>query len=159
MSYIYFFTGEYRCSVQNSSGRVSSAFWLAVVPKTTRRSAYAASKSVSLNSNNSNSIYFSNPLASSSIKDERPYGSLGRAGSVESLSGARRAPGFLSRPRPAVVRPGDDIQLKASLLGQPAPRVTWEKNGRLVAEDERTSISSEGKNHFLNIARATHHDR
>lgn len=153
------YLGEYRASVQNSSGRVSSALWLAVVPQKTRRSAYVTNRSASMNANNSNSIYFSNPIATSSMREERPYGSLGRAGSVESLTGARRAPGFLSRPKPSVVRPGEEITLKASLLGQPSPRVTWEKNGRLVAEDERTTISSEGKQHVLSILRACHSDR
>lgn len=143
-------TGEYRCSAQNSSGRVSSALWLAVVPKTMKQTRASFSK------NASNNIYFENPLSRPAVKEEPR--TPGRRSTADTGSGTRRAPGFLSRPRPLAVKPGDHISLKASLLGHPPPKISWEKNGRLVTEDERISLVSEGKTHLLNILKATYSD-
>nr|CAB3264137.1 myosin light chain kinase, smooth muscle [Phallusia mammillata] len=66
----------------------------------------------------------------------------------------RRGPGFILRPRPQTAAAGDRLCLKCTLLGNPKPTVTWEKDGELV-DEERTNghiqTRNDGNDYFLEI--------
>ena len=88
-------TGEYRCTAVNSNGRVSSAMWLAVVPKDSFQDASSQPKNSinsGLMSHQSANFYFQNPLTpkNDSSENQLPVTRLKRAATFDCISNSSR---------------------------------------------------------------------
>ena len=71
----------------------------------------------------------------------------------------RRAPGFLMRPATTRLKPGSKLSLSAKLLGHPAPKVTWEKDGQVINElTDRLHIFNIENLHNLEIESVNYTD-
>lgn len=58
-----------------------------------------------------------------------------------------------------LVEAGEVIKLKVGVAGRPTPAISWSHNGEIITNSERCEITSNDKNSFLKISKATRKDR
>lgn len=58
-----------------------------------------------------------------------------------------------------LVEAGEVIKLKVGIAGRPIPAISWSHNGEIVKNDGRCEITTNDKNSFLKIVKATRNDR
>lgn len=58
-----------------------------------------------------------------------------------------------------LVEAGEVIKLKVGIAGRPIPAISWSHNGEIVKNDGRCEITTNDKNSFLKISKATRIDR
>lgn len=58
-----------------------------------------------------------------------------------------------------LVEAGEVIKLKVGIAGRPSPAISWSHNGEIITNSARCEITSNDKNSFLKITKATRKDR
>lgn len=58
-----------------------------------------------------------------------------------------------------LVEAGEVIKLKVGIAGRPTPAISWSHNGEIINNSARCEITSNDKNSFLKITKATRKDR
>lgn len=58
-----------------------------------------------------------------------------------------------------LVEAGEVIKLKVGIAGRPTPAISWNHNGEIINNSARCEITSNDKNSFLKITKATRKDR
>lgn len=58
-----------------------------------------------------------------------------------------------------LIEAGELIKLKVGIAGRPIPAVSWSHNGEVINNDKRCEITTNDKNSFLKINKATRKDR
>lgn len=58
-----------------------------------------------------------------------------------------------------LIEAGEMIKLKVGIAGRPTPAISWSHNGEIINNSARCEITSNDKNSFLKISKATRQDR
>lgn len=58
-----------------------------------------------------------------------------------------------------LIEAGEIIKLKVGIAGRPTPAISWSHNGDIINNDKRCEITTNDKNSFLKINKATRKDR
>lgn len=67
-------------------------------------------------------------------------------------------PQFVDKPRTQRVREGQTARFVTRVAGHPAPEVTWFREGVPIVNSPDFAISSQGDNHYLDIAEVFYED-